>query len=207
MNLHNRFTLEAGQLMPDGTVFVGVCTPKDRDGKSLGKTLNLFAMPYDLGLDEKGQGSKLVIKFMDTVKAVAKIKNFLGSDGFNHDVKNKTPDQALYDGLMDGTALKKWFIPTWEMIAGRDSGGEQVQTDTLFAHKDEGAFKDTFTLASGSASADWYWSCSEPHKVPSHVYGVRLSDGSVGWGLKDNASLSCRPLRAELKVGPERVAP
>jgi hypothetical protein len=184
--------------MPDGTVFVGVCTPKDRDGKSFAKTFNLFAMPYDLGLDEKGQGSKLVIKFKDAVKAVAQIKNFLGSDGFNHDVKNKTPDQALYDGLVDGTALKKWFIPTREMIAGTDIDGKQVQTDTLFAHKDKGAFKNTFTPASGSGSKGWYWSCSEPSEH-SGVYVVRLSDGDLGWDPTARYSLSCRVLRAELR--------
>jgi hypothetical protein len=187
--------------MSDGTVFVGVYTPKDRDGKSLGKTFNLFAMPYDLGLDEKGQGSKLVIKFEDTVRAVARIKNFLGSDGFNYDVENKTPDQALYDGLLDGTALNKWFIPTREMIAGTDIEGEPVQSDNLFAHKDKGAFKNTFTLvASGSDCSNWSWSCSElrDRPVPS-VHVVRMSDGTVGWAWKDLFSMPCRPLRAELR--------
>jgi hypothetical protein len=195
---------EAGQLIPGKGIFLGVWSPKDRDGVSLGKTFNLFAAPYDLGLDENGRGTKQILTYSDTVKAVSRIRNLMGHDGAGY--KN---DSELYAALKNSSYKGEWFIPTREMIAGMDIDGKQVQTDTLtdtlFAHKDTGAFKNTFRLAAANGSVDayWYWSCSERRDYSTGVYGVRLFDGPVNspvyWLHKDAASLSSRLLRAELR--------
>jgi hypothetical protein len=185
---------EAGQLIHGKGIFLGPWSPQHREGVSLGQTFNLFAAPHDLGLDENGRGTKRVAKYEDTVKYVSEIRSLVGHDGAGYE-----NDKELYDALKNGSYKGEWFIPTREMIAGTDIDGKQVQTDTLFAHKDKGAFKNTFTLASGSGLADWYWSCSEHREYSSYVYAARLSDGLVGWLHKDGCSLSSRLLRAELR--------
>jgi hypothetical protein len=194
MNLHNCFTFEAGQLVPGKGILLGVWSPKDRNGNSLNKTFNVFAAPCDLGLDENGRADKQILRYKDAVKCVSEIRSLMGHDGANY--KNNT---ELYAALKNGSYKGEWFIPTREMIVGTDSNGQQVQTDTLLAHKDKGAFKNTFTLASGFDFAHWYWSCSETREGPSRVCGVRLSDGNVYWGHTGHFSLSSRPLRAELR--------
>ena len=185
---------QPGQLITGKGVFIGVWMPKDRDGKSLNKTFNLFAAPYDLGLDENGKGSKLVIKYNDAVKAVAKIKNLMGHDGANF-----ATDAPLYEALKKGTYKGEWFIPTREMVNGTDLDGNKVQNDNLYQHRNTGEFANSFTTASGSGTAHWYWSCTEHREFPSSVYGVGFTDGGDGWLRKDLNSLSARVVRAELR--------
>jgi hypothetical protein len=197
LNLHNRFTSEPGQLIPGKGILLGVWSPKDRDGNSLNKTFNVFAAPFDLGLDENGRGTKQILKYKGAVKYVSEIRSLMGHDGAGY--KN---DKELYAALKNGSYKGEWFIPTRDMIVGTDIDDKQGQTDTLFAHKDNGTFKNTFTLACGddfNDDADWYWSCSEDRENPSYLYVVQLSDGEVSWSHKDRVSLSCRPLRAELR--------
>lgn len=186
--------VQPGQLIPGKGIFVGVWSPKDRNGNSLNKTFNLFAAPHDLGLDENGQGTKQILRYNDAVKCVSGIRNLMGHHGA--DYKN---DTKLYVALKDGSYKGEWFIPTLDMIVGTDIDNKKIQADTLFAHKDKDAFKNTFTLARSSDGAYWYWSCSERRERPSAVHVVRLSDGYEIWIRKDNNSLACRPLRAELR--------
>jgi hypothetical protein len=183
-----------GQLIQGKGIFLGVWSPKDRKGNSLNKTFNVFAAPDDLGLDEYGRGRRRLLKYKDAVKCVSEIRSLMGHDGAGYE-----NDTELYAALKKGCYKGEWFIPTREMFIGTDIDGKHVQTDILFAHKDKGAFKNTFRHAGGSAHADGYWSCSEHREDPSYVYDVRLSDGYVGWDRKDVNSLSCRPVRAELR--------
>jgi hypothetical protein len=169
--------LEPGKLSPGKGIFLGSWSPQDRDGVSLGKTFNLFAAPYDLGLDENGRGTKQILTYNDAVKAVSEIRSLMGHDGASYE-----NDKELYAALKDGSYKGEWFIPTRKMIAGTDIDRKQVQADNLLGHKDKGAFRNTFTLASGSDYPNWYWSCSEHRENPSLVYVVRLSDGHVGLG-------------------------
>jgi hypothetical protein len=185
---------EPGELFSGKGVFLGIWSPHDRDGVSLGKTFNLYAAPHDLGLDENGRGAKRLLTYAEALKHVSEIRSLMGHDGA--DYKN---DTELYAALKNGSYKGEWFIPARDSIVGTDIDDIQIQTDTLFAHKDKGAFENTFALVSGSDSAGWYWSCSERREDPSTVYDVRLSDGNVDWDHKDRISLSCRPLRAELR--------
>lgn len=186
---------QPGQLIPGKGVFVGLWPPKDRDGQSLNKTFNLYAAPYDLGLDENGNGKKQLLTYKNTVKAVSKLRGLMGFDGAAYQ-----NDTELYNALRSGSYKGEWFIPTRDIVIGTDVDGNKVQTDTLFAHKDKGKLKDTFTTVdNGSDLAHWYWSCTEHRDDPSNVWVVGFSDGVDVWLSKDNLALSSRLVRAELR--------
>jgi hypothetical protein len=186
---------EIGQLVEGKGVYVGTWTPKDRVGNSLGKTFNLFAAPYDLGLDENGNGIKLVTTYKKAVTAVGKITNLLGFAGFRG--KN---DTDLYNALRDGSYKGEWFIPTKDILCGKDVDGNAVQNDHLFGHRNTGALAGTFTtVKSGSDNAPWYWSCTELASYSSLAWHQRFTDGGDGWGRKDYYELFVRCVRAELR--------
>lgn len=192
-----------GVLVPRKGVYLGVWSPRDRSGKSLGKTFNLYAAPHDLGLDEQGRGSKLFTTYGGTVKAVGKIIDLMGHAGAKY--KN---DTELYKALRDGSYKGEWFIPTLDILNGKDVGGSVVQNDHLFAYRHTGALAGTFTSVGNRISelAHWYWSCQEIPDNPHGVYAVRLSDGVDEWFVKEEASafdlsfgdgVSSRLVRAE----------
>jgi hypothetical protein len=77
-----------------------------------------------------------------------------------------------------------WQIPSLEGLR------------VLYKIHNEGALKGTFnTVVSGSDGPGWYWSSTEYRDNPSYVWGVRFSEGSEVWHLKDTFRLSCRPVR------------
>ena len=116
-----------------------------------------------------------------------------------HDGANFANDTAIYEALENGNYNGEWFIPTRDILQGKDVKGNFVQHDNLAAHKDGRALIGTFVTNSGSGSADWYWSATDYPGNLSEVYILRLSDGVYDWGCKDNDRLSCRPVRAELR--------
>jgi len=181
---------DIGQLVPGKGVYLGIWSPSDRHACSINKMFNVYAAPYDLGLDENGHGSKLIITYNDAVKAVSEIKNLMGHNGAQY--KN---DTELYDALRSGSYKGEWFIPTRDLVNGTDVDGIKVQHDNLYQHRNTGKFANTFTTASGSDYPDWYWSSTEHRGFPSFVWDVRLSDGNDAWDHKDNSRLSCRPVR------------
>jgi hypothetical protein len=173
---------QIGELVPGKGIYAGIWEPKDRNGRSLGKIFDLYAAPKDI---EGSKGKKILLTFNKAVRHVAGLRNWNGHDG-----SRLESDDAIYEAVRAGryADLEKWFIPTKDIL-----------TENVYKNKDTGAFKGTFTTASGSDLANWYWSSSELRENPSFVYDFRLSDGNVHWGHKDNGSLSCRPLRAELR--------
>lgn len=52
-----------------------------------------------------------------------------------------------------------------------------------------------FVTKRGSATAHWYWSCTEHRDVPSGVYFVDFTDGRDGWDHKGGHSLSSRLIK------------
>ncbi len=62
--------LETG-VTTDSGVYIGVWEPKDRTGKSLGKTFNIFAAPEDLTDDA---GKKVLLTFNEAVQARGVLK-------------------------------------------------------------------------------------------------------------------------------------
>jgi len=179
-----------GRLVPGQGVYLGQYSPKDRDGKSLGKIFNVYAAPEDL---------PSTMQYVDAVKHIAKLKGWHGFDGTNY-----ATDKEIYKALKDGSYKGGWIIPTRELLVGTEPDGETgvrkgtiIQPDNLFDHQNKGAFKGTFktAAASGSVYPDWYWSSTENCDLPSFVWFVRFSDGGVVWHLKDRFRLSCRPVR------------
>lgn len=149
-------TSQIGQMIPGKGVYMGQWQPKDRKGNSLGKTFAVYAAPEDL-MDESGK--KLVATFQDTAKRVTALKNWHGHDG--GDFAN---DTALYQGLAVGSAVGKWFIPTRDLLAGTNLS--KVHADNLYANKDKGDLKGTFTITDNSSGLEcpvWYWSSTEHH--------------------------------------------
>lgn len=174
---------QPGQKMPDGTIYLGQYKPKDRDGKSLSKTFNVFAAPEDL---------PDTMKYFDAVKLIAKLKKWYGYDGTNY-----ATDKELYAAIKSGSYNGGWIIPTRDILHGKDVDGKDTTPDNIFAHKDKGSFKGTLKMAefSGSDCPGWYWSSTEDRDYATGVWFVRLSEGDAFWLNKDNSHLSCRPVR------------
>jgi hypothetical protein len=184
-------TPQIGQTIEGKGVYMGIWQPKDRNGKSLGKTFAVYAAPEDLTSES---GAKLVATFQDHAKRMTALKGWHGHDG--GDFAN---DAALYKALVDGSAIGKWFIPTRDLLVGTDVDGNKVQADNLYANKDKGDLKGTFTT-SGDFLDHWYWSCTEPRDIQSYVWLARFSDAVVGWDAIGDFRLSCRPCRVEALV-------
>jgi hypothetical protein len=186
---------EIGQLVDDKGVYVGIWRPVDLEGRKLNAEFNVFAAPKDTRYLTNTKSGKLAT-YNDDVKRVAGLRDICGNDGVM-----LANDAAIYDAVRTGNhaALAKWHMPVKELVNGRNIDGEDVQPDNLYAHKDKGALKGTFTDKAGSDFARWYWTASELRDYPSGVYGVGFTFGGVGWGRKDGLDLSSRPVRAELR--------
>lgn len=166
---------QIGQMIPGKGIFAGIWTPKDRDGQSLGKKFNVFAAPEDL---TDASGRTTLMTFKDTAKHMTALRKW-----HEHDGGDFANDTALYNALVDGSAVGKWFIPTRDLL-----------TDNLYANKDKiGGFQ-----TSGSGLVVWYWSCTEHHDHTSLVWATRFSDGVSGWDNKDSNRGTCRPVRVEV---------
>ena len=190
---------QIGQMIAGHGVFIGVWTPKDRAGNSLGKTFNVFAAPQDL---TNTSGQKVVLRYVDAVKRIAGLRGWNGFDGTHY-----ATDKELYKALKDGSYNGGWIIPTRELLVGTnlltgtDPGGNQTQPDNLYTHKEKGVLKSTFTIAtSKSACPDWYWSSTEHRNEPTFVCVVRFLDGDAVWYLKNDVGSSCRPVRLEPRL-------
>ncbi len=181
---------QIGMMIEGKGVYMGTWEPKDRDDSNIGKTFNVFAAPEDL---TDASGTKVLVTFNEAARQVTSLRNWHGHDGGNF-----ANDTALYNALKNGTYNGEWFIPTRDLLCGKDLAGNKVRGDNLYDHRDTGDLKGTFTTASGSANAHWYWSCTEPRGNSSDVWAVRFSDGDDDWSGKDIHRLSCRPCRVEV---------
>src|SRR5580658_1782334 len=100
--------MKIGEKIEGKGIYIGQWQPKDRTGKSLGKTFALYAAPEDL-TDETGK--KLTATFRDTANRMTTLKNWHGHDGGDF-----TNDATIIQGLAHGSAVGKWFIPTKELL-------------------------------------------------------------------------------------------
>lgn len=180
--------LQPGQLVSGKGVFIGIWQPKDREGNSLGRIFNVFAAPQDL-TDASGQKNPLT--YEDTVNRVAELKNWHGHDGGRF-----INDTAVYDALKNNSYNGEWFIPTRDLLDGKEFNKKTVQLDNLYRYKDTGALKGTFTTTVGFYP-HWYWSCTESAGVPIYMWEVRFTDGADGLCHMRNGGQSCRPVRVE----------
>jgi hypothetical protein len=186
---------EIGQLVDNKGVYVGIWRPIDREGCKLNAEFNVFAAPKDTRYLTNTKSGKLAT-YNDDVKRIAGLRHICGYDGIR-----LANDTEIYDAVRTGNyaALAKWHMPVKELVNGRNIYGEEVQPDNLYAHKDKGDLKGTFTDKVGSGYACWYWTASEPLGYPSDVHDVDFTDGDDGWGPKGFYVLSSRPVRAELR--------
>ena len=188
--------LRPGHLAGDKGIFIGTWQPKDRDGRSLGKTFNVFAAPEDL--DPSDTSGKNCRTFENAAKEVGNRRNWHGHDGIFCE-----NDTALYSALKDGSAIGKWFIPTRELLHGKDIDGKDSRDKHLYGLQNEGDLKGTFTTEDDAPSPmipNRYWSCTERRGYSTDVWIVRFSDGGGGWNYKGINRMSCRPCRVELAL-------
>lgn len=135
--------------------------------------INIIVAPEDL-TDDKGK--KIPLTYNDAVKRISELKNWHGFDG-----ESFANDKEILKAIEDESYKGGWFIPPRELL------------QQMYLNKDK-----TYTTASGSDFALWYWSSTEHRDFPDFVWFVRFSDGFDDWFLKDFSRLSCRPCRAEL---------
>lgn len=174
----NEKSQSIGEFIQGKGIFCGTWMPVDRQGNSLGKIFNLFAAPEDLGA---------LYDFNDAMAQVSRLKNWHGRNGFNHNVKGKTPDQALYDALLDGSYNGEWFLPPKEVL-----------NDNLFVNKNKFGLVNAFrAISKDSDTAHWYWSCTEHKDLEAHAWNQNFLNGDIDWPPKDIDKLSVRCVRAE----------
>ena len=120
-------TLQIGQLVQGKGVYVGEWKPTDSNGRSLNQTFDLYAAPEDI---RQSNGDNLLMTFNDAVAHVAGLQNWHGHNG--SDFKN---EKAVMEAVRNNpNALGNWFIPTKEILHGRNTNGDEVQSDNLYNH-------------------------------------------------------------------------
>lgn len=184
---------QIGQTIEGKGIYMGVYAPKDESGQILGKIFAVYAAPEDL-TDESGK--RLVATFQDHAKRMTALKGWHGHDGFD-----SANDAAIYQGLADGSAVGKWFIPTKELLTGTNQNGKPVQADNLLAHKDR--LGEITTSRNGCGDYDYpnyYVSSTEYGDDSRDVWCARPADGLEVWNSKDFYRMSCRPVRVEALV-------
>ncbi len=183
---------QPGQTIGKKGIYVGTWAPKDKSGKSLGKTFNIFAAPQDL---TDRAGNRVLLTFNEAVKSLSGLKDWHGHDGGNFE-----NDTALYNALKSGSYKGEWFIPTRDILGETRTIKKKDQPNTLYQYKDTGDLKDTLVTTDDSDDAPWHWSCTEDPDDKHCVRNTCFSDGRSEWTHKDLVQLSCRPVRAELKL-------
>jgi hypothetical protein len=189
-------TLQIGQKVYNDA---GVCTgiyigTQEITAKGgLKKVFDLYAAPEDL---TDGNERRLVTTYKKAVKALKRKKNWHGYNG--ECFKNH---QAWEVALANNTYRGGWFIPTKEILHGKNAEENKVQNDNLFGNRSKMPRGSEFvTTDNGSGHAHWYWSCTEYRDDLSRVHCVDFTDGtSIWWGYKDTRERSTRPVRAELR--------
>lgn len=171
-----------GQLIEGEGIYLGQYKPKNHGIKNLKVTFNIFAAPTDL--------LPKCMTYDAIVKHIAQLKNWHGHDGTNY-----ASDTNLYKALENGSYNGGWIIPTSDMLHGKGQiggyYGEDATPDSLWAHKDVGAFKGAFNRLG------WYLSSTPFHTYEDKVWRAALS---MDWRLLDGAHKKeqpgyCRPVR------------
>lgn len=174
-------------------IFVGAHQIRGPEGGRAGR-FHVFAAPKDLNLDEAGQ--RVLMTFKETATELARRGNWLGCPCCEFDAAHYA--EQLFAGLKDGSAVGKWFIPTREILCGRDNDGSKVESENLYDLRNTGALKNSF-YTGDVVFAQWYWSSWEYRTPPPNLaWFVDFSRGTGGWGHKEVSQLSCRPVRVEL---------
>ena len=178
-------THEIGAYIPEKQGFYeGRWEPKDEDGVSYGKILDIFRSPKDL---PDKHGKRLVTSFKKAVKATANIKNFYGRDGAGFESEDDVI-QAVIEG--DRENLQKLWIPTGDILQ-----------NMVEHHTRSGGVEHGFS------PKEKYWSCSFLSRNKKLIYVDNFSSdilsnihggyhGRIPSNMKENNAT--RPVWAEL---------
>ena len=183
--------LEIGQMVKGKGIYFGVQEITTKGG--LTQTFDLYAAPEDL---TDAQDEKLVTTYNKAVIALNEKKDWHGHHGecFEN-------SEELEEALVNGTYKGGWFIPTKEILHGRNTNGDEVQSDNLYNHREKMPSGSEFiTTNNESDLAHWYWSSTEHPDDSSRVSSVDFTDGDDDWDGKGGYELSTRPVRAELRL-------
>jgi hypothetical protein len=155
---------DIGQMIETDNVQKGILLAPEfqhlnRKGKRVGPVVDYFAAPKDTRFLN---GSRQLATYNRDIQRIADLEEVCGHRGIL--LPN---DAAIYDAAeTDPAKLALWHMPTLPLVNGRNIGGDQVNQNNMYAHKDKGALKGTFTDKAGSASARWYWSATEHRGYP-----------------------------------------
>ena len=179
-----RFGIEGNPYIRAEDIYMGTYAPTDAKGKSLGKTYHLFAAPQLKDTSTFDQTSK----YLGASRDGFKVKNPVS---YHKDLKT-----ALAKG---GSSIEgKRFIPFLDIVNGMDPNkldGEKIRPENnLFALKETGDFKDTYTVF-GPANASWRLSSSPMPDNPGNVRVADFADGHDDCGSKGGHPFTGRPVR------------
>ncbi len=174
-----------------GGIYQGTQERVNKQG--LTEIWDIFAAPEDL-TDENDR--KYVGTYNNSVAELNKKRGWHGFDG-----ECFADEKTLNKAFLDGTYGGGWFTPTKEILHGKNTNGDTVQSNNLYGQKDRmPAGSEYVTVNNGSDDARWYWSCTERPDDSSDVYNVQFSVGELHWDFKDLFKVSVRPVRAELRL-------
>ena len=164
------------------------------DGNGIGP-FHIFAAPVDLNLFPTGRRT-LWTPHQAAIKLVTR-RHWLGHIGCKFDFPDY--EQQLIEGLKCGSAVGKWFIPTREILCGRNADGTKLWPQNIYDLRHTGRFKGSFA-ADGSGRAPWYLSCTVHRDEPECVWAVPFSDQPDSFVAARAGRFSCRPVRVALAV-------
>jgi hypothetical protein len=187
--------LEVGKLIEGEGVYLGI-EERTNARTGLKEIWDIYAAPKDLKTRQAiFQGRNLLLNFNNLVRYVGELKYYYGYDGCdfaNEQELNAARDAGDYKG--------GWFIPTREILHGKNRGGDKLQLANLYNSRNTGSFKDTFITKrlGGDCYDHLYCSLTKHPFIPFLIYNVNFTDGSCSPDHK-GIELSARLVRAVLR--------
>jgi hypothetical protein len=182
-------TFRPGFRYADKGVFVARQELKDRSGYDVG----IFAAPRDFTLEDG-----TLPTFKEAAAGLGKHSNWLGHTFCQLDFE--WYEKELFRGLKNGKLIGQWFVPTRELLCGKNEQRIKIWPENLYDLSRVGDFEATFHTWDGTLIknyADWYWSCTSiENRLDCAWIADFTCEQSTGAG-KDDTRLSLRPCRAE----------
>ena len=183
-----------GEVVKGKGIYCGVWKPRTREGMSLGKAFNLFAAPQDLRVKIEGKKrEKKTFTYPEAVTAVAALKGWNGHDGGQYE-----DEVDLYDAIHSEKYNGGWFIPTRDIIDGRNCFDEAQHMHNFKALRNVRGLVRTWQRETLFRNAEYYWSCTPCNESLSYVFRGYIAAGGDCEGEFKTKKSSVRPVRAEL---------
>ena len=203
-------TREHGKFYENEGIFTTLWVPQYADGNRLSIECEVFAAKKDLKEVRNAYGP---MTYIDSVKAVAALRNLDGHEGGDFANEN-----AIVDGIdkavkryvkqrgqpspgvwFQPAGVGRWLIPPLAILNGRQynkngNKWEKISDDNLYDLRDVGEFENNF-IKHDADTSNYYWSSTKSRQNESQMEVVRFSDGDLGYTSRHNVRLSCRPVR------------